>query len=398
MKTPNNLYFFLTSIFVLFISLYITPVFAHRSPVACTGSGLSISLFVSPSQAQVGDIVSYSADVFNGIGAGPVICDATNIQASIITPDGVTHPIALVRTSLSNAEIDTYSNVVTYTIRQQDIQNSTVAATGHVTGAIHQNDIDSQGGGDQGINVQIAAAVSSPTTSGPSHSGRGGSCAYGFNFDLMRCNYTPLVPVPSVVSVIPVVPILPNAGLIPDSGLSFLVNVAQYVGAFLIINTSPIIDVQPQVIYATMPARLVIPSIGVDTDIESVGLTAKGALDVPEDITNAGWFNDGPKPGKIGNAVIDGHYGWKDKIPAVFDNLRDVKRGDKIYVIDERGASTTFIVKEIRTYGEAENAPEIFVSTDGESHLNLITCHGSWNRAKQSYVDRLVVFADKVGV
>ena len=92
---------------------------------------------------------------------------------------------------------------------------------------------------------------------------------------------------------------------------------------------------------------------------------------------------------------MDGHSGWENKTPAVFDTLYKLQKGDSISVIDVRGATTTFVVREIKTYNPEANTSSVFVSTDGKIHLNLITCEGAWNPITKSYSRRLVVFADK---
>lgn len=144
-----------------------------------------------------------------------------------------------------------------------------------------------------------------------------------------------------------------------------------------------------------LPLRLKIPSIDVDAPVEYVGLTYNGAMDVPKSPIEVGWFNLGPRPGENGSAVIAGHYGWKDNLPAVFDNLHTLRVGDKIFVEDEKGVTTTFVVREIKIYGKDEIVPEVFSSNDGKVHLNLITCTGDWNTAEKTRSQRLVVFTDK---
>jgi Prealbumin-like fold domain len=130
--------------------------FADVSPVGCTGSGLGISLFSNSMLAHIGDVLSFSVDVFNGTNGGSIVCDATDIQASIVTPDGITHPITLLRTSLSSGQIDSYPNVVTYTARAQDATpDGILRVTASDTGVIHQNIVDSQGGSNQGLNVHV---------------------------------------------------------------------------------------------------------------------------------------------------------------------------------------------------------------------------------------------------
>lgn len=143
------------------------------------------------------------------------------------------------------------------------------------------------------------------------------------------------------------------------------------------------------------PVRLIIPMIDVDSAFEYVGLTFGGAMDVPKNPINVAWFNLGPRPGEEGSAVIAGHYGWKNNIPAAFDNLNKLRKGDKVYVEDEKGVVTAFVVRELRLYGEKESAANVFFSNDGKVHLNLITCQGVWNKNNKSYSSRLVVFTDK---
>ncbi len=144
-----------------------------------------------------------------------------------------------------------------------------------------------------------------------------------------------------------------------------------------------------------LPTRLKIPGIGVDTAILSLGLTANGAMDVPKSPTEVAWFNLGPRPGKSGSAVIAGHYDWTNNMPAVFANIHKLRIGDKIYIEDEKGVITAFVVSKTRVYGKDEIVPEVFISNDGKARLNLITCTGSWNKAEKTYSNRLVVFTEK---
>ncbi|MGC9603528.1 MAG: class F sortase [Minisyncoccia bacterium] len=155
-------------------------------------------------------------------------------------------------------------------------------------------------------------------------------------------------------------------------------------------NTALIKQVDPE-----LPIHLKIPKINVDAALEHVGLTPQGAVDVPHGPANAAWFDESPRPGEKGSSVIVGHYGWKDGIPAVFDNLNELERGDKLYVEDQRGMISTFVVRESRMYGESDDVSSVFGSSDGNAHLNLITCEGVWNKTQKTYSNRLVVFADK---
>lgn len=141
--------------------------------------------------------------------------------------------------------------------------------------------------------------------------------------------------------------------------------------------------------------RIRIPKIKVNAVVENLGLTPDGAMDSPLGPKNAAWYNLGTIPGEIGSAVINGHSGWKNGIPAVFDNLYKLKKGDKIYIEDNKGVVLTFVVQENRKYNPNADATGVFTSSDGKVHLNLITCTGFWNKIWKSHSQRLVVFADK---
>lgn len=151
----------------------------------------------------------------------------------------------------------------------------------------------------------------------------------------------------------------------------------------------------PEPVKMGIPLRLKIPTIKVDATVEPVGLTPQGAMGVPTGPATVAWLNLGPRPGEMGSAAIAGHYGWKDGIPAVFDNLHKLVVGDKLYVEDDQGATVTFVVRELHTYNLKEDVTNVFNSSNGQAHLNLITCQGVWNKAKQSYSNRLVIFATK---
>jgi LPXTG-site transpeptidase (sortase) family protein len=149
-------------------------------------------------------------------------------------------------------------------------------------------------------------------------------------------------------------------------------------------------------ISSELPVRLKIPKINIDAKIDPMGLTSDGAMEVPKGGRDVGWYSSGPRPGEIGSAVMDGHYGrWKNGEGSVFDDLNKLEKGDTVYVEDDKGVTTTFVVRELRTYDPNADALDVFSSDDGKSHLNLITCEGVWNKVSKSYSGRLVVFTDK---
>lgn len=141
-----------------------------------------------------------------------------------------------------------------------------------------------------------------------------------------------------------------------------------------------------------LPVHLTIPAINVDADVQYLGVTSKGEMEVPSNSVDVGWFKLGPRPGEEGSAVIAGHFDGESGGTGVFTNLNKLKKGDKLYIEDDKGIITSFAVRESRIY-DPGYAEEVFSLSDG-THLNLITCDGVWDGTKKSYSQRLVVFTD----
>jgi len=143
------------------------------------------------------------------------------------------------------------------------------------------------------------------------------------------------------------------------------------------------------------PARLMIPSLNLDAQVEAIGVDSSGAMDAPHNIWDVGWYRGGPSPGAPGDAVIDGHLGlpgW----PLVFSGLARVAIGDDVVVVLADGTRNRFNVTSLQSWPATSHPTGLF-SADGEPRLSLITCTGAYERASQTYADRLIVEASYVG-
>lgn len=125
-----------------------------------------------------------------------------------------------------------------------------------------------------------------------------------------------------------------------------------------------------------------------------MGLKENGEISSSKSPDNVSWFNEGPTPGLIGSSIINGHSGWKDGIPAVFDKLKNLEKNDMVYIKNESGEVMTFIVTKLKIYHKDDIALDVFNSSDDKAHLNLITCIGTWNISQGDHDDRIVVFTD----
>lgn len=149
-------------------------------------------------------------------------------------------------------------------------------------------------------------------------------------------------------------------------------------------------------VMTSIPTVLIIPKINVSASIEQVGIDKEGLMDVPKKPENVGWLNVSRVPGERGVAIIDGHRGWRQRRPVVFDELHQLTVGDSVYVINDQGETISFIVKKTKTYHKDADASEVFVSQNSTAQLNLVTCSGFWDKLLQTSSERFVVFTERV--
>lgn len=140
------------------------------------------------------------------------------------------------------------------------------------------------------------------------------------------------------------------------------------------------------------PIQLVISRIGVNAPVESLGTTPEGLMSVPKAYGVAGWYNKSTVPGKVGPAVLVGHYTGGQG--GVFDKLKDVSEDDLITTTNTRGQSFTYRVTAKTEY-ERDKLPMTALFQKGKtSRLEIITCAGKWQT--NNYNKRLVVTAELV--
>jgi len=141
------------------------------------------------------------------------------------------------------------------------------------------------------------------------------------------------------------------------------------------------------------PARLKIPSLGVNAAVETVGIKADGTMGTPKNFDNVGWYSPGSKPGEEGPAVFAGHVNNGGMRKGVFEKLSKIKTGDYVTVEDAAGRSKIYKVSSVREYPAEAPAGELF-APGGPSRLVLITCDGEWLPAERTFDKRLVVVAE----
>lgn len=155
---------------------------------------------------------------------------------------------------------------------------------------------------------------------------------------------------------------------------------------------------KPQENTGADPARLVIPSIGVNATVETVGILSNGDLATPTRSawTDVGWFVSGTQPGERGSAVIDGHLDRPGGYPAVFWNLRNMQVGERVMVVSANGKTLNFSVTRVAFYPPQAAPIQAIFGNAGGNYLNLITCAGDWIPSQHQTTLRLVVYTTLV--
>jgi len=143
------------------------------------------------------------------------------------------------------------------------------------------------------------------------------------------------------------------------------------------------------------PVRLRIGALHVDGEVQRLGLRADGTVAVPKRTDVAGWYELGPRPGQPGPAVILGHVDSRTG-PGIFVNLRTVRRGTLVRVDRADGSTVMFRVREVSQVSKTSFPTDLVYAPTLDPTLRLVTCGGSFDRARGSYRDNVIVFADQI--
>jgi len=144
----------------------------------------------------------------------------------------------------------------------------------------------------------------------------------------------------------------------------------------------------------SVPVRLQIAAIGVDTTLMGLGLRKDGTMEVPPSGFPAGWFTGAPTPGELGPAIIAGHIDWNG--PGVFYNLHNLKVGNQIAVTRQDGSKPVFRVTRVSQFSKDQFPTTLVYGNLDHAALRLITCGGSFDSGSGLYEDNIVAFADLV--
>jgi sortase (surface protein transpeptidase) len=132
--------------------------------------------------------------------------------------------------------------------------------------------------------------------------------------------------------------------------------------------------------------------------VTRVGLNPDGTVEVPplDRADETGWYANGPTPGELGPAVVLGHVDSRTG-PAVFFRLRELRAGDTVDIARRDGSTATFRVTAVERVPKSDFPAERVYGDLDHAGLRLITCGGSFDPSRASYIDNVIVYAVLTG-
>lgn len=142
----------------------------------------------------------------------------------------------------------------------------------------------------------------------------------------------------------------------------------------------------------SVPTRLIVSDIGIDTALIKLGKNADGTLAAPDRYDIAGWYRYSPTPGEIGPAIIVGHV---DNYlgPAIFFRLSELKSGQVVEVVRQDDSKAKFRVDKVELFDQQNFPTKAVYGNLDYPGLRLITCGGVYNPLTGRYSHNTVVYA-----
>jgi len=152
---------------------------------------------------------------------------------------------------------------------------------------------------------------------------------------------------------------------------------------------------------ATLPAAAAVPAptslavagTAIDMPVVAGGVSAEGAMEIPDAFDRAAWYKFGPAPGAAeGTAVIAGHIDTKsDRAP--FSALKSLAAGTLIRVGRDGAAPLTYRVVGVEMMAKDKFDGGALFRRSGPHELKLVTCGGRWLDERMDYSDNVIVTA-----
>ncbi len=141
-------------------------------------------------------------------------------------------------------------------------------------------------------------------------------------------------------------------------------------------SSRPAIPRQPAAYALSVPTSIQLD--GSPIRVVPIGISAAGTLEPPSDISTAGWWVSGPRPGAPGRAIITGHIDSTAGLGA-FAALDRLHNGDTLALTEAAGKVVHFRVTARQQIEKTHLDPRLLQNTTNASDLLLVTCTGTFD-------------------
>ncbi|MCC3270010.1 class F sortase [Arthrobacter gengyunqii] len=144
------------------------------------------------------------------------------------------------------------------------------------------------------------------------------------------------------------------------------------------------------------PVRIQVEGTGIDLEVIPVGVEDNGAMTLPDNHYQAGWYQYGPAPGAgSGSSVLAAHVDSRtEQLPIA--GLKNVAAGTIITVTREDGSLQRYATEQVENIAKRSLDGHRLFDRTGEPRLKLVTCGGQWLEAQDDYEDNVVLTAAPV--
>lgn len=164
------------------------------------------------------------------------------------------------------------------------------------------------------------------------------------------------------------------------------------------VPTGPVVPIQQATLPAAStadpaPTSLTVDGTQIDMPVIPGGVSAEGAMEIPDVFDQAAWYRFGPAPGAAeGAAVIAGHIDTtSDRAP--FSALKSLAAGTAIRVGRDGAPTLTYRVISVELMAKDKFDGGALFRRTGPHELKVVTCGGKWLDERMDYSDNVIVTA-----
>ena len=171
-------------------------------------------------------------------------------------------------------------------------------------------------------------------------------------------------------------------------------------GSALPLDTSsgiPIRQATPEAsVEIPAPVRVQVEGTGIDLEVVPVGIEDNGAMTIPDNHVQAGWYQYGPAPGAdAGSSVLAAHVDSQTEVLPIA-GLKNVTPGTRVKVTREDGSQVVYQTQQVENIAKRSLDGHRLFDRTGDHLLKLVTCGGKWLDTENDYEDNVVLTATPV--